>query len=181
MLGGVVTTSKEGRGLNQSVVFAPDGQETARYTKMQPFNLGGEGQHYAAGQQIVTFSWQGFVVAPFVCYDLRFPELFRAGARAGAQLFVVIASWPVKRIQHWVTLLQARAIENLAYVVGVNRCGDDPKYSHNGHSLIIDPHGATLADAGMKEGVFSADVAVAEVVSWRKDFPALNDMRPKAP
>src|ERR1051325_287481 len=137
MLGGVVTMTSSGRGLNQSVIFAPDGKELARYSKMQPFNLGGEGQHYAAGDQIVTFPWQGFTVAPFVCYDLRFPELFRAAARRDAQLLVVIASWPVKRIHHWVTLLQARAIENQAYVVGVNRCGDDPKNHHNGHSLIL--------------------------------------------
>lgn len=177
MLGGVVTATAEGQGLNQSVIFAPDGKEVARYSKMQPFNLGGEGQHYAAGDQIVTFPWQGFVVAPFVCYDLRFPELFRAGARRGAQLFVVIACWPVKRIQHWITLLQARAIENQAYVVGVNRCGDDPKYSHNGRSLIIDPHGTILADAGEREGVMSAEVAVETVVAWRKEFPALQDMR----
>jgi predicted amidohydrolase len=178
MLGGVVTTTPSGRGLNQSVIFAPDGRELARYSKMQPFNLGGEGQHYAAGDQIVTFPWQGFTVAPFVCYDLRFPELFRAAARRGAQLLVVIASWPVKRIHHWVTLLQARAIENQAYVVGVNRCGDDPKNHHNGHSLILDPQGAILADAGEKEGIISAEVAVETVVSWRKEFPALQDMRP---
>ncbi|HEY2952096.1 MAG TPA: carbon-nitrogen family hydrolase [Verrucomicrobiae bacterium] len=178
MLGGVVTTSPGGRGLNQSVIFSPDGKELARYTKMQPFNLGGEGKQYEPGREIVTFPWQGFVTAPFVCYDLRFPELFRAAARRGAQLVVVIASWPVKRIHHWVTLLQARAIENLAYVVGVNRCGDDPKYSHNGHSIIVDPHGAILVDAGEKEGVMSAEVSVEEVVSWRNEFPALKDMRP---
>lgn len=177
LLGGVMNRDAAGRGLNQSVTFGPDGREVARYTKMQPFNLGEEGAHYAAGNEIVTFPCGGFVVSPFVCYDLRFPELFRAAVRRDAQMFVIIACWPIKRIQHWITLLQARAIENQAYVIGVNRCGDDPKYRHNGHSLIVDPHGAILADAGEGEGVISSEVDVTTVVSWRKEFPALQDMR----
>jgi omega-amidase len=96
----------------------------------------------------------------------------------GAQLFAVIANWPVTRIQHWITLLQARAIENQAYVAGVNRCGSDPKYSYNGRSVIVDPHGNILADAGDSERVISADIDPKVVLQWREDFPALRDMRP---
>lgn len=177
ILGGVMNRDATGRGLNQAVTFGPDGCEVARYTKMQPFNPGQEGAHYRAGHEIVTFPCGGFVVSPFVCYDLRFPELFRAAVRREAQMFVVIACWPVKRIGHWITLLQARAIENQAFVIGVNRCGDDPNYRHNGRSLIVDPHGAILADAGEGEGVICADVDVTTVVSWRKEFPALQDVR----
>jgi predicted amidohydrolase len=89
----------------------------------------------------------------------------------------VIANWPVTRIQHWITLLQARAIENQAYVAGVNRCGTDPKYTYNGRSIIVDPHGNVLADAGDGERVISADIDPSIVVKWREDFPALRDMR----
>ena len=115
-------------------------------------------------------------MAPFVCYDLRFPEIFRSAVRRGAQVFVVIANWSVKREQHWVTLLQARAIENQACVVGVNRCGTDPKYAYSGHSMIIDAHGTVLAEVGNKETIISADIDLAALELWRKDFPALVDM-----
>jgi predicted amidohydrolase len=174
-----IVTARDGLGRNEAVVFSPDGVEIARYCKMQPFNLGGEGKNYAAGNDIVTFQWNDFTVAPFICYDLRFPELFRAAAMRGAQLITVIASWPVMRIGHWVTLLQARAIENLAYVVGNNRSGKDPKLSYNGRSVIVNPHGDILADAGDGEKVISADVDVQNVIKWRADFPALADMRRK--
>src|SRR5438067_259340 len=79
--------------------------------------------------------------APTICYDVRFPEHFRSAVRLGANLYFVIACWPVMREHHWVTLLQAGAIDNQAYVVGVNRCGNDPKFAYPGRSMIIDPHG----------------------------------------
>lgn len=177
LLGGVVTTKTNGKGSNQCVVFTPDGRELARYTKLQPFSLGGESDKYDAGRAPVLFDWHGFKVAPFICYDLRFPEHFRAATKRGAQLITVIANWPVSRIQHWVTLLQARAIENQAYVAGVNRCGADPKLRYNGRSLIINPKGEILADAGNGESVINADVSVAELKSYRRELPFLADMR----
>ena len=91
-------------------------------------------------------------------------------------MFVVIANWPNRREEHWVTLLQARAIENLAFVVGVNRAGADPRHVYPGHSLIIDPHGRIVADAGAKEGIVSAEIDPQVVRNWRRDFPALADM-----
>ena len=178
LIGGVVTKGADGRGLNQAAVFSPAGKELARYSKMQPFSLGGEAKAYAAGDDVVLFSWEGITVAPFVCYDLRFPELFRAAVRRGAELFAVIANWPVMRIQHWATLLQARAIENLAYVAGTNRCGDDPKLKYNGRSLIVNQHGDVLADAGDGQKIISAEVDARAIRAWRQDFPALKDMRP---
>lgn len=177
LLGGIVTTKTNGKGSNQSVVFTPAGKELARYTKMQPFTLGGESDSYDAGRAPVLFEWLGFKVAPFICYDLRFPEHFRAATKRGAQLITVIANWPVGRIQHWVTLLQARAIENQAYVAGVNRCGTDPKLTYNGRSLIISPKGDILADAGNGESVVSADVNLEELKTFRRDLPFLADMR----
>ena len=177
LLGGIVTTKTNGKGINQSVVFTPDGKELARYSKMQPFTPGGESAKYDAGKSPTVFDWQGFKVSPFVCYDLRFPEHFRTATKRGAQLITVIASWPVTRIQHWITLLQARAIENQAYVAGVNRCGKDPKLSYNGRSLIISPKGDILADAGNGESVISAEVSLDELIAYRRDLPVLADMR----
>jgi omega-amidase len=181
VIGGVVTTAPDSRGYNQAVVVAPDGKQLARYSKMQPFTLGGESKNYMAGDQPAFFSWteggQEIKVSPFICYDLRFPEVFRSAVRKGAQLFTVIANWPVTRIHHWVTLLQARAIENQAYVAGVNRCGTDPKYTYNGRSLIVDPHGTILVEAGDSECIIGADINPEVVTKWRSDFPALSDMR----
>jgi omega-amidase len=178
ILGGLVTRCADGRGRNQAVAFSPAGKEVARYQKIQPFTLGGESQHYAAGKEIVTFAWQHMVVAPFICYDLRFPELFRRAVRQGAQLFTVIANWPTPRIHHWTTLLQARAIENQAYVVGLNRCGSDPKHAYSGRSMMISPRGDILAEAGDGERVISAEVDLAPLLAYRAEFPALQDIRP---
>src|SRR5205814_2098629 len=97
-------------GRNESIAFDPAGEIVARYTKLHPFTLGGESKCYPRGDQIVTFTWHEFTVATFVCYDLRFPEIFRHATRRGATLMTVIANWPHARIHHWVTLLQARAI-----------------------------------------------------------------------
>ena len=177
LLGGVVTSAAKGRGRNQAVIFSPQGKEVARYSKCQPFTRGGESDHYEAGRDVITFRWHDCLVAPFICYDLRFPELFRAAVRQNAELFAVIASWPVKRIGHWVTLLQARAIENQAYVVGVNRTGEDPNFLYTGRSLIVNPHGEILADAGSAETIISAEIDLAELRAWRAEFPALPDMR----
>ena len=177
LLGGIVTTKTNGKGSNQAVVFTPEGSELTRYTKMQPFTFGGESAKYDAGKTTTLFAWQGFKVSPFICYDLRFPEHFRTATKRGAQFITVIANWPVTRIQHWITLLQARAIENQAYVAGVNRCGSDPKLTYNGRSLIISPKGDILADAGNGETVISADVNLDELLAYRRDLPFLADMR----
>lgn len=184
VLGGVVNLGPDGRGRNQALAYSPQGREIVRYDKMQPFSLGGESKHYTAGDRTTHFDWQGMTVAPFICYDLRFPELFRAAvkpsksAQPSAQLFAIIASWPLPRDAHWITLLQARAIENQAYVIGVNRSGKDPHHTYPGRSLIIDPHGKILIDAGNTERIVAADVDPQTVQKWRRDFPALADMRP---
>jgi predicted amidohydrolase len=177
LLGGVVTRNADGRGSNQAVVYAPDGSELARYSKLHPFALGGEADHFAAGRELCFFRWQEFTVAPFICYDLRFPEIFRSAAKRGANLFTVIASWPSPRADHWVSLLKARAIENQAYVIGVNRCGNDPKLHHSGHSVIFDPGGKLLADAGSEEAWMEAEVDYQSLLEYRRGLPFLADLR----
>jgi predicted amidohydrolase len=109
---------------------------------------------------------------------LRFPELFRDAAEARRpEVFTVIASWPSKRIEHWIKLLQARAIENQAYVIGVNRIGTDPYYSYTGRSLIVDPSGTVLADAGETEGMIQAEVDLLSLRKYREGLPFLEDMK----
>lgn len=177
LVGGLVTRNAQGRGLNQAVVFDPSGNEIARYSKLHPFTPGKEAQHYDAGSDVATFACGEFTVSPFICYDLRFPEAFRQATRNGATLLTVMANWPVARVEHWVTLLRARAIENQCYVVGVNRCGADPFLQYPGRSLIIDPRGNVLADAGAEEGIVSAEIDCESLRTYRRELPFLNDMR----
>ena len=177
VLAGVVTRGADGRGRNEALVVDPTGKELLRYCKLHPFSLGGEDKHYARGDETCSFTWGSFRVAPFVCYDLRFPEIFRHQTRLGAQVLVVIANWPEARDMHWQTLLRARAIENQAYVIGVNRAGNDPKFVYRGHSVILDPHGDVLAMAGESSQLIQADLQIDSLTQWRQKFPALRDMR----
>ena len=174
--GGVINPGANGLGRNQSVTFAADGTLMARYAKQQPFGAGESAVH-EAGSETVIFRLGEFTVAPLVCYDLRFPELFRAAARRGADLFVVIAAWPVIRIGHWLTLLRARAIENMAFVIGVNRTGREPSVECGGCSVIIDPLGEIIAEAGRQETLLTTEISHASVAAWRAEFPALRDAR----
>jgi predicted amidohydrolase len=176
LLAGVVTKNNDGRGRNESVTFSPEGKLLARYCKMQPFTLGGETACYQAGESATVFSCGEISVAPFICYDLRFPEVARSVAARRPHLMTFIANWPNTRLHHWPRLLQARAIENQCYVAGVNRIGNDPRYQHSGRTMIIDPHGEILADAGDKDCVIQAKLDLAWLAEYRKSFPALDDM-----
>lgn len=176
VIGGVVTAGAGGRGRNEAVVIGPDGDELMRYAKMKPFTFGGEDKSHEPGDAVAVFEFGGLKIAPLICYDLRFPELAREAVLEGAEVLIYIASWPIKRVQHWVTLLQARAIENLAWVVGVNRCGTDPEFTYPGRSLVVDPHGVIIADAADREGVLMAELQREVVAEWRAAFPALKDM-----
>ena len=179
LVGGVVNAGSGDppRGRNELVAFDSAGELVTRYCKLHPFSFGGEPEHYESGDSIASFTWQTMTVAPFICYDLRFPEVFRQVVRRGVQLFVVIANWPAARREHWMALARARAIENQAYVVAVNRCGADPNYTYGGDSRIIDPQGEVLSDAGDRECVITAQVDPQVLVEYRKQFPALHDMR----
>lgn len=177
VMGGVVSGGARGKPGNECVVLAPDGGELARYRKIQPFAPGGEADNFAAGKEPVLFRWNGCLVAPFICYDLRFPEIQRPAARQGAQLMTFIASWPDARLVHWVKLLQARAIENQCWVAGVNRIGSDPQLHYSGRSLVVNPMGEIVADAGDRECVIGAEVDLESLEAYRKDKPFLGDIR----
>jgi predicted amidohydrolase len=173
----VVTRGANGKGRNECVTFSPEGNLLARYSKMQPFVPGGEGAAYEAGEKALTFSCGEISVSPFICYDLRFPEVARSAAPRRPHLMTFIASWPNMRLHHWPRLLQARAIENQCYVAGVNRIGNDPKLQHSGRTMIIDPHGEILADAGNAECVIQAQLDLRWLAEYRCTLPFLNDMR----
>ena len=174
---GLVGLAPDQRGRNLCEIYAPSGHRLDSYQKIHPFTFSGEAEQFEPGNELTSFDWQGCCVCPLVCYDLRFPELFRHGVRKGAQLFAVIANWPSERVEHWTTLLRARAIENQAYVLGVNRCGTDPRLSYPGRSQIIDPRGKILADGGDAECTISAPIDLVELGAYRRSFPALADMR----
>lgn len=178
VLAGVVIRPDDGtRPRNEALLFGPDGRLACRYAKIHRFTFAGEDGHYGAGDRPVTCEVAGWRVQPAVCYDLRFPELFRGPETRGAELICVIANWPAARESHWLALLRARAIENQAYVAAVNRCGRDPNVAYSGRSQIIDPRGEMLADGGGEEGVIRAELDLDALRDYRDRFPALNDVR----
>jgi omega-amidase len=177
VLGGFVRRGPGQKMFNEAVCLAPSGKRVAHYDKLHLFTPGDESNHYSSGDQLVMFRWADLKVAVFICYDLRFPEAFRLAVLRGAQVMVVIANWPHKRHSHWLALLRARAIENQVYVIGVNRCGRDPKLGYDGGSVIIDPRGDTITSAGRHESVISAKLDPAVLSQWRKEFPAIKDAR----
>jgi predicted amidohydrolase len=177
LVAGAAMRNRSGQARNKALVFSPAGELTAYYAKMRPFAPGGEKLHYVAGNKPTHFRCGEWTVSPFVCYDLRFPEIFREATAAWRpELFVVIANWPEKRILHWVRLLQARAIENQAYVLGVNRVGSDPHYAYPGRSIIVDPQGEILADAEGGECAVSAKLDLTNLRKYREGLPFLDDM-----
>jgi predicted amidohydrolase len=163
---------------NMAMLVSPEGV-VVKYAKIHPFSFAGEDKVYTAGDRVVTAEVEGVRVTPLVCYDLRFPEPFRTAA-SETDLFVVVANWPEQRREHWRTLLRARAIENQAYVVGVNRAGEADGLRYAGDSAAVAPLGETLAEADEREQVLFADVDPAVVKKLRDRFPALSDRRPSA-
>lgn len=147
LLGGYAEPGPQ-RPRNAASLLDPRGDEALRYHKIHPFTFGGEDAHYDGGEALpATADVDGVRVTPLICYDLRFPEPFRAGADR-TDLFVVIASWPAARAAHWSALLAARAIENQAYVLGVNRIGEGGGLAYGGGSVLHDPWGAVVARVG---------------------------------
>lgn len=179
---GGLALNNQGRNVNVAAAFGPYGTPCGLYEKQRPFVPGGE--VYTPGYEPFLMEWEGTEltlqppVCPFVCYDLRFPELFREAARRWQpEVFVVIASWPEARVSHWLALLQARAIENQAFVIGVNRTGTDPYFRYPGRSVVYDFSGACLADAGDSEGVTHATLDLGALREYRTRLPFLKDLR----
>ena len=167
---------EQGAGLslphNCLVLAGPDGT-VHRYAKKHRFAFAGEDQHYTAGSDLLTVDLHGVAVSLFVCFDLRFaPDFWHLAPRT--DLYVVVANWPAARREHWMALLRARAIENQAYVLGVNRVGDGGGLHYSGDSRIIDPLGELIAEAPVDdEALLVADIDPAVVADVRTRFPFL--------
>ena len=160
---------------NTLILAAPDGT-THRYRKIHPFTYSGEHEHFSAGDGFTTVDVDGLRVTLFVCYDLRFADEFWATAN-DTDVYLVPANWPEARRAHWSTLLRARAIENQAYVVGINRVGHGGDLDYSGDSAVIDPMGETLASAAQEEALLVTDVRAERVAEVRDRFRFLQDRR----
>jgi predicted amidohydrolase len=161
---------------NSFVLAGPDGS-THRYRKLHPFTHAGEHERFRAGEKPVTVQVGGLRITPFICYDLRFADVFWRAAPE-TDVYLVPANWPAARRHHWQTLLQARAIENQAYVVGCNRVGTaGDGTEHVGDSRIVSPMGELLATAAGVETIVLADVDAAEVAATRDRLRFLPDRR----
>jgi predicted amidohydrolase len=163
------------RPYNTLVLCDPTGF-AHRYRKIHPFTFAGEHEHYQAGSEHVTVVVEGVRCTLFVCYDLRFADEFWAKA-LDTDCYVVVANWPARRRLHWTTLLQARAIENQAYVIGVNRVGVGAELDYSGDSRVVDPWGEPIAQAASIETMIIAEVDPAVVADARARFPVLRDRR----
>lgn len=181
VVGSRTVVGADARGRNRCTVAGPDGRVLCEYDKIHPFSHGKESEHFTGGEAVCTFDWVRsdgpMRVCPTICYDLRFPELFRLGMLAGAEVFTVIANWPVPRKVHRRALAVARAIENQAYVVCVNRAGNDPHLMYQGESFVVGPKGDVLAEAGVEESVLSVELPIEPLRAWRREFPAWKDIR----
>jgi len=159
-------------------LYDRSGREILHYRKIHPFSLAAEHEHYEAGDQLVTADVEGLRMTPLICYDLRFPELVRAAA-ADTDLFAVPANWPERRSAAWRTLLQARAIDGQAWVLGVNRVGASPGgYRHRGDTSLVDPTGTVVKTRVDEEGVVDGMVDPETVIAVRKRHGFLADRRP---
>ena len=159
---------------NRAFFFTPDG-ETYYSDKRHLFSMSGEDQYFAAGNKRLTIPYIGWNICPLICYDLRFPVWSR-NVRNEYDLLIYVANWPASRKNVWKTLLPARAIENMAYVCGVNRVGTDGEgNAYDGGSMLCAPRGDILIDAGSKETTQTYSLNKSHLNTLRAKFPAWED------
>ncbi|MEU9973892.1 carbon-nitrogen family hydrolase [Streptomyces sp. NPDC051014] len=174
--GSIPERDPEGPLYNTALVFSPTGELAAAYRKIHRFGFDkGEAVLMGAGQDLVTVRLPETTLGVATCYDLRFPELFRALVDAGAETMVVSAGWPERRRAHWTLLAKARAVENQAFVLACGTAGTHAGVPQAGHSIVVDPWGEVLAEAGAGEQVLTVDLDPARVAATREQFPALKD------
>ncbi len=176
ILGSLVESTMSGYR-NTVFLVAPSGAVRGTYSKVHLF--GQEREHYQAGENLLIFEVSGFQATVFICYDLRFPEMFRAACARGVEVFFVVANWPAVRQSHWKTLLPARALENQSFVCACNRVGKDPDNSYLGGSSVYLPDGRTLLELGCEEELQLAVLDRSELESFRSSLSVLADRRQK--
>lgn len=174
-----------GQSANTLCYFDRSGKLAIHYRKIHLFTLFNEEKYMVAGSQIVTGETELGRIGFSICYDLRFPELLRRCALQGATIQVLPSAFPHPRLDHWQTLIRARAIENQVYVIATNQCGTENhgktigEVHYFGHSTVVDPWGKILIEADEEEGVFTTDIDLERVTMTRKQMPVLNDRRPE--
>lgn len=162
---------------NSLVHFDSLGLIRARYRKIHPFSYAKEDQFYNAGYETVITQIDKIKFGLSVCYDLRFPELYRLYAKERIEVLVDIANWPIPRIDHWKTLLKARAIENQCFMIGVNRVGTDPFNTYNGCSAVFDPMGNEIILIENEEKIIEVEIDLEKVSATRSKLPFLQDIK----
>ena len=166
----------DGRTFNTAVLIGPDGEIVATYRKRHLFGFAtGERTLITAGDALIVAETPLGHTGIATCYDLRFPEMFRDLVEAGAETFLLASGWPTPRIGHWDVLTRARAIEDQAWMVACNGVGSHADITLGGHSIVIDPQGNVVAEAGDDETVLFADVQPGRAREWREAFPVLDD------
>ncbi len=164
---------------NAPPLFGPDGQIFGPYNKIHRFGLMDEDRWLQAGNTPGLYDLPWGTTGLAICYDLRFPELFRSYALAGARLILMPSEWPHPRLAHWQTLVQARAIENQCFFAAVNRVGEDRDNSFCGHTLLVDPFGEIIVEADETEMLVTATLDLAQADKARAQIPVLKDRRPE--
>ena len=177
--GSVLAARADGRVSNRAQVVEKDGSYSAGYDKIHLFRLMDEDKFLAQGDTPLWFDMNGMRCASVICYDIRFCELVRKMAVGGAEVLFVSAEWPLPRLEHWQTLLRARAIENQMYVVACNRCGTTGSETFAGHSCIIAPDGTILAQADAEEDIICAQLDPEAVRQTRSRIQVFNDRVPE--
>jgi omega-amidase len=163
---------------NSAAFFASNGQTMGVYRKIHLFRLMDEDRYLQPGSSPLVMDLPWGRTAMAICYDLRFPELFRRYALDDATLVIVPAEWPLQRVDHWRALLIARAIENQCYVVGVNSAGKTGDTVFGGHSMIVDPWGKVVVEAGEDPQLLTVEIELDRVKEVRQAIPVFDDRRP---
>lgn len=176
ILYGVIEKGKR-KNFNTLVHINNQGKIISSYRKIHPFSFSKEDIFYGKGKSPTITKVKSIKIGLSICYDLRFPELYRFYAKEKVDMIVDIANWPDTRIEHWRALLKARAIENQCYVVGVNRVGDDPKLHYNGFSSVFDPMGKEIVAVENDEKVITVEIDNSLVDEVREKLPFLNDIK----
>ena len=178
IVAGSVSDRRGGGGDNTAYVFDRQGACLAAYDKTHLFTPMGEHEHYAAGDHLTTFSLDGHKCSLLICYDLRFPELFRTLALQGVELLLLPAQWPAARRDHWETLTAARAIENQLFLAACNSCGTAGETVFGGASRILGPRGELLAAAGVGEEIITSSIHTEMVLPTSSLVASANFLAP---
>ena len=177
IVGGSVSVKEADSYFNRMYVFNRSGEIITEYDKVHLLNVMNEHKYLRAGQNENIFSIDGNRCAGVICYDIRFPEWLRKHALLGAKLLFVVAEWPAVRVDHWITLLKARAIENQLFIIAVNRVGEDPQNTFAGQSMVIGPWGEIIKIGDTEECILYADLNIQEVDQVRTSISIFDDRR----